>query len=397
MRRVALIYDATEASDIKVLSGVAAYLHEGVMWNIFLRETSLKEQRLPDLHSWHGDGIIANFDDPHVAAAVMHVKLPTVGFGGGYGWYSGTSQIPYFCSNNEAVARLAADHLLDRGFRHFAYCGLVRTPTNGWSEERGRAFADCVKRRGFTCHIYRGRHKVAHAWSDVMSSLSQWLASLPKPVGLMVARDRRARQVLEACRVSGLRVPDDVAVIGVDNNELMCQLTNPWLTSIDLGPSRIGYQAAALLDRMMAGEQSRQTWFRIDPVGVVTRRSTDILAVEDPRVTNAMAFVREHACEGITVRDVVAAMPMGRSRLETLFKAALGRSIHKTIRRVQLDRAFGLIQSSDLPLKEIAAKAGFKTVQQMSVLFSKRYGSTPARCRGQVRTRYLMPPMNPSD
>jgi len=385
-RQVALIYNATQAYDLKVMSGVAAYLQEGVRWNIYLEANSLKDQRLPDLNSWKGDGIIANFDDPQVAATVMHSKVPSVGFGSGYGWYSRKSRIPYFSTNKEAVAHMAADHLMDRGFRHFAYCGYPHSPISGFSEERGQAFAKHVSQRGFACQIFRGRHKTSRAWFAIQRSLGRWLESLPKPVGLMAADDQRARQVLEVCRNSGLRVPEDVAVIGVDNDELLCQLSPTLLTSVEQGAKRIGYEAAALLDRMMAGRRPRKRWFRINPVGVVTRRSTDILAIEDTRVANAMAFIWEHACQGIKVRDILNAMSTSRTGLETHFKAILGHSIHTTIRRVQLERARGLIYETDLPVKQVAARTGFKTVQHMTILFSKMFGVPPAAYRRMTGT-----------
>jgi LacI family transcriptional regulator len=259
IRRVALIYNATQGYDLKAMSGVAAYLQEGARWTVYLEESSLKDQRLPDLNSWKGDGIIANFDNRRVAAMIMESKLPTVGLGSGYGWYSRTSRIPYFSTNKEAVAHMGADHLIERGFRHFAYYGCPHSPISGFSEERGRAFAEYVNRCGFTCQIYRGFHKVGRTWLGLEQSLSRWLESLPKPVGLMAADDQRARQVLEVCRTFGVRVPEDVAVIGVDNDELICQLSTPLLTSIEQGARRIGYQAAALLERMMAGMRPQST------------------------------------------------------------------------------------------------------------------------------------------
>jgi LacI family transcriptional regulator len=181
IRHVALIYDATRAYDLKVMTGVAAYLQEGAGWNVYIEENSLKDQRLPDLRTWKGDGIIADFDNPRVAAAVVESKLPAVAFGSGYGWYAPESRIPYFFTNNRAIAHLAADHLLDRGFRNFAFCGYPRTPINGWSEERERAFVARLKRRGLACQVYRGPHTDGRGWTARQSALRQWLEALPKP------------------------------------------------------------------------------------------------------------------------------------------------------------------------------------------------------------------------
>ena len=324
MRRVALIYDATMAYNLRVIGGVAAYLQEGTKWNVYIEENALKDQRLPDLGAWEGDGIIANLDHPNVAMAVVKSKLPTVGFGSGYGWYAPESDIPYFFTNNQAIARLAAEHLLERGFRYFAYCGYPRTPINGWSGKREREFAERVSVRGYPCRIYRGRHRNSLRWAHIQKALCAWLVSLPKPVGLMAANDNRARQVLEACRVCGLRVPEEIAVIGVDNDEVLCRLSSPLLTSIEQGAARIGYEAAALLDRIMSGKTSAKRRYVIDPEGVVTRLSTDVIPVEDPQVAKAMSFIWEHACDGIKVPDVVAAVAASRSGLEARFKTALG-------------------------------------------------------------------------
>ena len=156
-RRIALIYDARLTYDLKVMTGVAAYLQEGHHYSVYIEESALKDQRLPDLRSWAGDGIIADFDDPAVARLVMQSRLPAVAFGGGYGWYEKGSPIPYFYANNQGVARLAADHLLERGFRHFAFCGYARTAINGWSHEREEAFVAHIKRQGGGCAVFRDR------------------------------------------------------------------------------------------------------------------------------------------------------------------------------------------------------------------------------------------------
>ena len=381
MRRVALIYDATSAYDLCVIRGVAAYLHNAPRWNVYIAGNNLKEQRLSDLSSWGVDGVVADFDNPNVARAVGLSKLPAVGFGSGYGWYAPESQIPYFFTNNQAVARLAANHLLDRGFKNFAYCGYRRNPTNGWSEEREQEFTKHTRVRGFECHIYRGHFWNSSRWADAQDAVCAWLLSLPKPVGLMAANDSRARQVLEACRVCGLRVPEQVAVIGVDNDEILCQLCSPLLTSIEQGAQRIGYEAASLLDGIMQGKLHDKKRYVIDPVGVLTRGSTDVLPVTDPQVAKAMTFIREHACEGIKVPHVVAAAKVSRSGLEASFKAELGRTLHKAIRDEQLERAKYLVMETALSPKEIAVATGFKSVQHMSSLFRKTVGLPPAEYR----------------
>lgn len=383
-RRVALLYDAKLPYDLKVISGIARYVQEGADLNIYIEENALKRQRLPDLRSWHGDGILADFDDPGVAEAVSSARLPVVGFGGGYGWYSSQSGIPYFFSNQAAVANLAADHLIERGFQHFAYCGLYPTTANLWGEERCRAFAKRIHSRGFHCHIYPVVHRTTRQWNSVLASMGAWLKKLPKPAGLMAANDKRARHVLEACHTYGLNVPEEIAVIGVDNDEVLCQLSSPPLSSVEQDAKRIGYEAIGLLDRLMRGEKSRQRHFFIDPLGVVTRHSTDILAVEDRLVASAITFIRSAVSRGIKVQDVVNSLAISRSTLETRFKKTTGDTLSTAIRRSQLQRVQRMLAETNLAMKEIAAVTGFKSVQHMTTSFGKVFGRTPAKYRKEI-------------
>jgi len=383
VRHVAVIVDAARPYDRKIIRGVAAYGKEAGNWSLYVEEDPL--EKLPDLRTWRGQGIVANFDDRKVAAAVRGLRVPVVGVGGGYGWYDPATRIPYFLVDNAAIARQAAEHLLDCGFRHLAYCGYPCTRINRWSEERARAFHDRAAEAGCPCSVYTGRHETARNWPELQRGLTTWLRTLEKPLGLMACNDVRARHVLEACRTLGLRVPDDVAVIGVDNDEMICDLTDPPLSSVEQGAQRMGYQAAALLDRLMSGKTTRQLRFVVEPEGVVPRRSTDTLAIDDPEVALAMRFIRDRACEGIHIDDVVGAVGPSRSTVERRFKAVVGRTIHAEIDRVRLERARELITTTDLPLKRVATLAGFKYVQYLTKLFRERLGQTPAAFRKRAR------------
>ncbi len=380
-RHVALIYDATLPYDLKVVEGVADYVHEVGNWCIYIEEHALREQRLPDLRDWQGDGILADFDDARVAKAVTRATIPAVGFGGGYGWHDPASGIPYFYADNQGIARLAAEHLRDRGFRRFAFCGLSRTRINGWSQERADAFSRYVERRGFSCSVYNGRHRTARCWASVLEELSAWLRSLEKPVGIMACHDKRARHVLEACRAVGVHVPEEVAVVGVDDDEMLCRLASPPLSSVRQGTAALGYQAAKLLDNLMAKRRVRRREFVVKPDRVIARQSTDVLAIEDAEVATVVQYIREHACEGIKVSRVLADLGIARSTIEPQFKAIMGRTLHGEIRHVQIARAKDLVATTDLPLKRVAALSGFKSVQYMTTLFHERTGLTPAQFR----------------
>ena len=381
MRQVALIYDGKLPYDLKVMSGVAKYIQEGADFILYTEEDALKNQRLPDLRSWHGDGIIADFDAPNVAAAVQRSRLPAVGFGGGFGWYSKDSGMPYFFSDQAKIGEIAAGHLIERGFRNFAYCDYARSATNVWSEERQNSFATTLAKHGLSCSVYRPKHKTTRQWNSMLSSIGSWLLSLPKPVGVLGANDRRAYHVLEACRASQIRVPEEVAVLGVDNDEMLCQLSNPALSSIEQGAKTIGYEAALLLESMMSGARPRKIHHVISPIGIVTRRSTDVLAIEDEISANAMIYIRSHFHTGISVADVVSAVGTSRSTIESRFKASVGQSVHDIIRKIQLDRARELISETNVAIKEIASNTGFRSVQHMTRLFGDAFGQTPAKYR----------------
>jgi len=268
-----------------------------------------------------------------------------------------------------------------------AYCGYPCIPTNKWSSARAEAFAKRAAQAGCTCDVFTGRHHVACDWDAMQRELTDWLASLSRPVGLMACNDVRARHVLEACRLLGLRVPDDVAVVGVDNNEMMCELSAPPLTSVEQGLRRMGYEAAALLDRLMAGEKPRRRRYVYDPIDVVTRRSTDVLAVDDPEVAAAVHCIQDRACEGIGVPDVADAVGISRSTLERKYEAATGRTVYDDIRRIRIERARQLLLTTNLPLKQVAARSGFKYVTYLSAVFCRHYGCTPAKWREQARCR----------
>ncbi|HEU0142891.1 MAG TPA: XylR family transcriptional regulator [Bryobacteraceae bacterium] len=375
------MYDARLAYDVKVMIGIGAWIHEHGNWSVYIKEDALKDQHLPDLASWDGDGIIANFDDRAIFSAVTNSRLPSVAFGGGGSCDQSRCKVPYFFGDDEAIARLAADHLLSRGLRSFAYCGYPRDAINGWSERRAHAFCARVAQRGFKCEVYRSSQRTEQEWVALRRSISSWLTTLPRPLGLMAANDRRGRQVLEACRALGLRVPDEVAVIGVDNDELFCQMSSPPLSSVEHGAKELGYRAAALLEEMMTGRKAERRRYVIPPVGVVTRQSTNVLAVQEPKVREAMSFIADTACHGIKVRNVAEIVGLSRSALEKRFKATLGYTVPQAIRRVQLERARLLIVETKLPLKQVADNTGFRSVQHLTTVFGNTFGQPPARYR----------------
>lgn len=394
-RRVALILDTNMPYQRKIIRGVAAYAQESGHWSLYVEENPL--DKLPDLRTWRGHGIITSFTERRYAEAVRGLNIPVIGVEGGYGWYDPASGIPYCGSDNEAVARMAAEHLLGQGFRRLAYVGMPRNRYNLWSVKRARAFKQRAAEAQVPCSLYAGRHLTTRKWNDLQRGLVKWLRSLAKPVGVMAANDVRARHVLEACRTLGVRVPEEVAVIGVDNDELMCELTEPPLSSIEQGARNVGYRAAELLDRLISGKKTTQLANYVPPERVVRRRSTDYLAIGDADVAAAVRFIRQHACEHIHIRDILEEVGASRSTLEASFKRVMGKTIRNEVQETMIARAQQLIAESDLPLKQVATVAGFTHVQHLTNLFRQRVGQTPSEYRRIARLGLPYPPAAASE
>lgn len=374
----------------KVVSGVMAFAHQRGNWNVCLPESS-SGSSLDCMLTGRWDGVIVGFDDPH-GPELLGLSVPLVGVGGGYGWFRPDMKIPYVGTDNTAVARLAADHLLERGFVHFAYCGYSPTPVNGCSRKRADAFRDAILRAGRSCAVHNVPNTASDSWESLRGDLARWLLSLPRPLGLMACNDSRALQILEACRMAGLRVPEDVAVVGVDNEEAICSFTDPPLTSVDQGAQQTGYEAALLLDQWMDGKPVASGKRSVSPVGIVARGSTEILAVDDHDVAAALHFIREHAGKPIGLDDVGSATGMTNATLRRRFKAVLGRTVHGEIRRVRIERAKRLLVSTDWSFRQIARESGFCSVQHMSTRVRQATGHTPR----EYRQRYAASTSRPT-
>ena len=377
---VAVIIDPGSPYDRRIVRGVAAYAEQnGRPWSLYVEEEHFS--RVPNLKAWDGDGIVANFDDRRVAAAVVGLGIPVVAVGGGYGYYDRRGKIPYVHTDNRAIARLAAEHLIGLGLQHFAFCGQPLTRTNGWAKERGDEFSQFVRESGFPCEVYVGRYSPVRNWRQSQVSLQQWLATLPRPVGVMACDDSRARHILQACRIKGLRVPEDIALIGVDNDDVICELTQPPLTSIEQGAVGVGYEAAKMLDTMISGLKPQHIKKIVPPVALIARKSTDITAVADENVAEALQFIRQHACGPIKVRHVLKVLRMSRTSLEGKFRQSLGRSVHAEIGRVRVEAAKRLLTTTSVPIKEVARRVGVSSVQYFTVMMRDATGQTPGQLR----------------
>jgi LacI family transcriptional regulator len=377
---VALLIETSNAYARGLLRGIREYIREHRSWSIYVGEHRRGEPAPHWLKGWHGDGIITRIENAAIAEAIVASRIPAVDV-------SAARHVPnliYVETDDAAIARLAADHLLERGFRHFGYCGDPRFNWSNWREEH---FHQRITEAGFDCHIYRPsrNRRGTAAWDRERADMGAWIRALPKPVGVMACYDIRGREVLDVCRQLGISVPDEVALIGVDNDDLICDLADPPLSSVIPDTRRTGYEAARLLDLLMAGQSELPLAHLIPPLGIAVRGSTDVLATDDADVSAAVRFIRAHASEGINVEDVLRAVPLSRRVLEARFEKLLGRTPHEEITRVQVARVKELLAETDLPLFTVAHRAGYKHVEYMSVVFKRETGLPPSHYRRQVR------------
>jgi LacI family transcriptional regulator len=276
---------------------------------------------------------------------------------------------------------MGAEHLIERGFTNLGYCGFGN---ESWSCERREGFMEAARLAGHKTALndvdYPG--DLTPFWDDEqVLELCTWLKGLPKPIGVMACNDMRALQLISAAHVANLLVPEEVAILGANNETTRCDLAYPSLSSVAANPFQSGYLAAETLDKMLSGEKSIQSDIRIDPLGVSTRQSTDLLAIQDRSMAAALAYIREHACDGITVEQVIQKAAASRSLLEKKFRLHLGRSPHAEIRRVQVAKIKQLLIETDYPLKRIAELTGFEHVEYMCVLFKRCTHQSPGEFR----------------
>jgi LacI family transcriptional regulator len=289
---------------------------------------------------------------------------------------------PGYCSIMEkagTVGQMAAEHFLDRGFTRFAFCGYDHM---FWSRIRQDGFVRRVAQAGFTVHLYEPPGP-SHClpWEDEQVSMAEWLTSLPRSVGLMVCNDDRAQQVVEANKIAQRRIPDEIAILGVDDDDMICELTHPPLSSIAMNFEEVGYEAAAQLDRQMNGRKPPRKEIRLRPTHVHTRRSTDVLAVEDPIVATAFRFIRSHAGDVLSVDDVVEATSSSRRLLERHFKDVVGTSVYQEIQRTHIERACRMLVETNWSLTEIAGRCGFSNPVHFSIAFKRHMHITPQQHR----------------
>ena len=379
---VALLIETSLISGREILRGVARYMQEHGPWTIYHEPRSLEAEAPAWLKTWRGDGLIVRLNNRRLADAVRRTRLPAVDVLG----VVDNEEVPLVHVSNGVIGKTAAEHLLERGLRQFAFCGYADL---NWAQQRRQAFVETIAAAGYRCRGYRFPHgtRSDSSWESQQERLAAWIRRLPKPIGIMACYDPVGQRVLDACQRAGIVVPEQAAVIGVDNDETVCEVCNPPLSSVIANHARVGYEAAGLLDRLIRGRKRPLQPLYIEPLGIATRFSTDTLAVGDRDVADALAIIRNHACDGLTVRDVVAQVSISYSAMKDRFARIIGRPMHDEIVFTQLRRAKELLSQSDLPLRQIARMAGFRHQEYMGVVFRNKIGKTPQQYRREAQIK----------
>jgi LacI family transcriptional regulator len=379
-RRVALIVESSVASGRELLRGAAQYVREIGHWSIFCEPGHL-QTTLPEwLNEWRGDGMIVRIMNKNVTKQVARMGIPVVAIRGNV--LGG--EIPAVQVDDRAVAELAFHYLLECNLRSFAFCGL-RGPY--WSRLRRDYFRDTARKFGFETHLYDLPPRSGRAWFSEAERqrLAHWISRLPKPIGIMACNDWAGQRVLAACQQAEVMVPEEVAVLGVDNDEIICDLCDPMLSSITVRHDLVGYHAAELLDQLMQGKPPPSEPVIVGSSRIIVRRSTDLQTIADQDVAAAVRYIRENACRGISVEDVASHVALSYSTLYRRFQRALARSINDEIMRVRMERARELLTETELPLAEVARTTGFNHQEYFGTVFKAETGTTPGQFREETK------------
>ena len=327
------------------------------------------------------DGLITTILSKEVANVLRRWQRPTVAV-------SNVIPTPSRCArvfvDNAETARLAAQHFLERSLRHFAFVGPAH---HEYASQLRMAFSQWVAKAGFDVHEYIMSPNMEFDPSGCQWALdtqvAAWLRALPKPIGIFTAADEFGTQLLEICRESKIRVPEEIAVLGVENDEFECNLARPKLSSIALPAEAIGYRAASLLAELLSGDQPPASPVLVAPLGVTARRSTDVIAVDDLEIVAAVRYIRENIQQPLTVSDVLKIVPLGRRTLERRCIASIGWGIGAEIRRARLERARWLLANTDMSVKSVARHSGFSEYRHFAVALKQTDGISPTEYRKQ--------------
>lgn len=380
-KRVAVLVDTSTMWGREVIAGVHRYSVERGGWQLFVEPRGMEQRHRWLPQQWRGDGVIARVGFPELATQLKSLRMPVVNVSG---IELPKVKFPRVVSDQVAAAEMAAQHLLERGFRNFAYFSLLGIH---YVAAHQQAFSQALARAGHTCSVFEAPPNVGAEpdWNLDIKRIGHWLSNQPKPLAAFVWNTSSARELLYACAAAGLSVPLEVAVLSGSDDDLFCEVAPVPISAVRLPAATIGYRAALALDHMMKHPGTKSPAdVLIPPLGVCVRQSTDTLAVEDPAMGNALHFIRGNASGPINVDDVARHTGICRRTLEQKFRALLGFSPASEIRRVRISRAIELLRLSNLPIGEVAERAGFRSAEYMSAVFRNHLGASPSSYRGDA-------------
>lgn len=379
MRQIAVMVETDNSAGCRVIRGIANYAERHGNWHLLIDPRDHEHRSwLPD--GWNGDGIICRVSNHQQLAHLRRRGLPVVNIDD---LFADERNLPSVISDENRLAEMALEHLLDRGFRQF---GFFAPPSNFYSKKRSSAFATRCEMAGYPCVVYKPGYRASRkiSWEEQQRRVERWIRSLPSPIAVLAVDAQRARQLAEICHLAGIRVPDDIAILAGSLDELMCDVSTPPLSSINVASERIGHDAALMLDSILDGEKAPVLPMLVPPQGVKSRQSTDLLAIDDDEIVDALRFIRNHAHRGIVVEDILRQVPISRRSLEIQFRKYLGRSPAREIRRVQLERSRDLLTRRELSITEVALACGFANATRFGVAFKKDTSKTPHSFRKEL-------------
>ncbi|MDO5554045.1 MAG: DNA-binding transcriptional regulator [Planctomycetia bacterium] len=377
-KNIAVIVETMNSYGRGILTGICRYVQEQGNWTVQYTERLLESQPPIWLSDWEGDGIIVRDRTGTSCKLAMEMGVKVVDLS-----EVRHPNIPTVYSDHNMSAEMAADYFLERQFENFAYVGIQGRP---FSEKRRDAF---LRKTGPNCQVFdlENDPEGQASWLGDHPRFLEWLKQLPKPVAILACYDMVGMYVLQSCRLMNIHVPDMVAVMGINNDEIQCNLASPTLSSVVLNAPQVGYEACVLLDSLMRGEQPPERSMVVPTLGIVTRRSTETKVVPDLTISRAMQFIRDYACDEIDVIDVAEHVKLARRTLERRFAKVYNCTPNQMIIQVRLKRACDLLRNSRMLVNIIAERVGFQSSSYFTILFHKQFGLLPKDYRKQARSR----------
>ena len=375
-KKVMLFLETSRGFGRGLLAGIAKYSHIHGPW-IFYRQLPWEPNEFESLQNWGGNGIIAHTDSPKQVKQILALNVPTILCANEP--VQGNN-IHYISSENISISKLLVDYFIRLGYRNLAFYGHHRQESLAMA--RYTEVREYICKKGLENSFYTWVPKrLPRSWQQRQQMVAEWVKKLPKPIGLIAYNDDHGQHILDACTIAKTKVPEEVAVLGVDNDELECDLSNPPLSSLALNAEKAGYEAASLLDRLMEGENIPPQTILAEPLEIVSRRSTDIMAVADKDIVVALRFIHDHSKEMFQVDDVVNATTLSRRSLANRFMQFVGHSIHDEIKRVRIEHISKMLVRTDMTITQIALHLGFSSSENISRYFYKATGITPLAYR----------------